>query len=179
MVRPETDRNEFELEVLKMSAKQKYGETSKTDEATDEPEDREAEKLVEREEAKSRMVYDKSTYTLDPSKMRATDYKYNRYVTLPKPGCPQTEAMHEMRRKELLSAFDKFKLDKRSGSSNLSQAEVRGLKSLQKRVASGELIVTETDKSKRFCVLRKNQYVEAGRKHVEKDVVVSSETVSY
>ena len=51
------------------------------------------------------------------------------------------------------------------------------MKSLQKRVDSGELVVTETDKSKRFCILTSEQYFAAGRKHVQGDTVVDHDTV--
>ena len=57
--------------------------------------------------------------------------------------------------------------------SNLSAAEQRGMKSLQERVKKGELVVTETDKSRRFCVLKRSQYIEAGAKHVNKDKKIS------
>ena len=41
--------------------------------------------------------------------------------------------------------------------SNLSPDEVLGLKSLQNRVKNGSLIIAETDKSKRFaCLTREN-----------------------
>ena len=59
--------------------------------------------------------------------------------------------------------------------SNLSKLELLGMKSLQKRVKNGELIVTETDKSNRFCVLKSSQYYEAGQKHVVKDQKESHE----
>ena len=62
--------------------------------------------------------------------------------------------------------------------SNLSEQERAGLTSLQKRVASGELVVTETDKSKRFSILRAEQYYASGQKHVKDDVIVDAETVS-
>ena len=88
---------------------------------------------------------------MDPSKLRATDYKYNRYLTLPRSSDAQTEALHEIRKKELLGVFDSVsdpEMTKKEPESNLSLAERRGLKSLQKRVAAGEIIITETDKSK-------------------------------
>ena len=46
------------------------------------------------------------------------------------------------------------------------------MKSLKKRVENGELVVTETDKSKRFCLLTREQYLESGKKHVQKDVEI-------
>ena len=40
---------------------------------------------------------------------------------------------------------------------------------MKKRVAYGELIICQTDKSGRFCVLTREQYLEAERVHVDKD----------
>ena len=37
-------------------------------------------------------------------------------------------------------------------NSNLTPGEIAGLKSLRKRIEAGELVITETDKSKRFCL---------------------------
>ena len=56
--------------------------------------------------------------------------------------------------------------------SNLTAAEQRGMKSLQERVRSGELVVTETDKSRRFCVMTRSQYRLAGEKHTSKDMKI-------
>ena len=81
MMRTKSDRNEFELEVLKMIAKEKYSNPDGTMEKPDSVEDEEIERKAEVEEARSRLMYDKSTCVLEPSKLRATDYKYNRFVT--------------------------------------------------------------------------------------------------
>ena len=59
--------------------------------------------------------------------------------------------------------------DCEKGKDNLSSGEKRGLKSLKKRVAEGKLIVCQTDKSGRFCVLTREQYLEAGLEHTKKD----------
>jgi hypothetical protein len=52
---------------------------------------------------------------------------------------------------------------------NLNAKEKRGLKSLQKRVKSRELVVCQTDKSSRFFVLSREQYIKAGEIHTNKD----------
>ena len=62
-------------------------------------------------------------------------------------------------------------------SSNLSRSEAAGLKSLKKRVENNELIITETDKSKRFCVLKRDQYYESGAKHTKDDIELSWDQV--
>ena len=76
-----------------------------------------------------------------------------------------------------MSAFTHFKEEetrnvltgKSSTVSNLSKKELRGLKFLKARIKGGELIVGQTDKSSRFCVLTRDQYVKLGLKHTQQD----------
>ena len=56
---------------------------------------------------------------------------------------------------------------------NLSKDEVQALKSLKDKIKEGHIIVCPTDKSSRFAVLTKHQYLEAGRIHTEKDKEIS------
>ena len=44
-------------------------------------------------------------------------------------------------------------------------------------VSFWEILICLFDKSKRFCVLKKSQYVQSGSKHTQKDVKVSHEQV--
>ena len=61
------------------------------------------------------------------------------------------------------------------GMDNLSMGQRKGLKSLKRRVAEGEIIVCQTDKSGRFCVLTSEQYLEAGEIHASKDRKINQE----
>ena len=54
----------------------------------------------------------------------------------------------------------------------MSKAEQDGLKSLQKRVAEGELVILPTDKSGRFAVMSMATYIAAGMVHVKDDMEV-------
>ena len=54
--------------------------------------------------------------------------------------------------------------------SNLSPDEIDGLRSLKKRISDGSLIVCETDKSKRFALMTKEQYLRAGFEHTKNDI---------
>ena len=47
-------------------------------------------------------------------------------------------------------------------NSNLTESEINGMRSLKARVKSGEIVITETDKSKRFSILTKEQYRKSG-----------------
>ena len=67
--------------------------------------------------------------------------------------------------------------DQQKIESNLTRSEQASLKILQKGVESGELIITETDKSGKFCVLRRDQYLQSGAKHTSGDLEVEWEQV--
>ena len=43
------------------------------------------------------------------------------------------------------------------------------LKNLQKKLEEGHLFVCQTDKSGRFALLTRQQYLDAGKKHTDKD----------
>ena len=346
MVRDELDTNEFLVDLQKMIIKEKYDKAGKEDDEENEEGNHQKSRLEEKEdlttrivEAKACLVYDKEDFSLDLGRMRATDYKYNKLIHLPKPENVKREAQHEMRKEQMLRVFKsvkdssknkkkgvndqfapgadrrimkktnkhnkpvghgprskltsstnntiwnerksnqrpcyteqvhstracpakyntqaerepiqracpakyniqavsehapracpakytdgveqgesesksracpakytgvveqseselksesracpaKYSEKKQSNSklracptkfeSNLTDMEMAGLESLQRRVAAGELVITETDKSKRFCILTTEQYFEAGRKHVENDLKVGVEEV--
>ena len=59
----------------------------------------------------------------------------------------------------------------------MTRSELAGLKSLKKRVQNNELVITETDKSRRFCVMKYDQYFNAGHKHTKNDMIVTDEQV--
>ena len=52
---------------------------------------------------------------------------------------------------------------------NLTRNEIKAMKTLKDRIKEGELIVSQTDKSSRFAVLSKQQYLESGKVHTSKD----------
>ena len=52
---------------------------------------------------------------------------------------------------------------------NLTKSELRGLRSLKKRVQNGDLCIAQSDKSSRLCVLSRKQYLESGATHTDKD----------
>ena len=136
-------------------------------------EDKRVMKEAEWQERKSQLVYDFEHKEMDFGKMRATEMKGNKRVVLPKASNIQVEALMEVRRKRAAQLYDmcvkKLGEGAEKGKDNLSLGEKRGLKSLKKRVADGEIIVCQTDKSGRFCILTREQYREAGQVHTSKD----------
>ena len=55
---------------------------------------------------------------------------------------------------------------------NLNIRGRKGLESLRKRVQEGELVIAQTDKSSRFSVLSREQYIKSGTKHTSKDTEI-------
>ena len=171
-----------------MSVKEKMSALNSRDDIQDQSSNSENSLSEEacKEMAKSEMVYLKSEKVLDLGKMKATNYKFNKRIFLPKGETAEREALHEVRRMSMFETFKNTikksndggnKEDEKRVSSNLSKLELKGMKSLQKRVKNGELMITETDKSNRFCILKTSQYYEAGQKHVSKDQKISHEQV--
>ena len=174
-------------------------------------------------ECKDRFVFNPLDKTIDFSTQRATDYKLNRSVKLPKPMDANKELQCEIRRTQYLKAFDKYeeeicrsenddrkkrklrkkdniksqhnkkkncgkenlgtKTQKKGGRANhplnLNKKESEALKNLKKRIKEGEIIISQTDKSSRFAVLTKKQYLDAGKVHTSKDKEITWKEVKY
>ena len=176
-------------------------------------------------ECKDRYIYEPVKNCIDFGARRATDYKLNRSVILPKPMDSERELQCELRRTSYLKAFEEYikdvegtpedkvkferkntkletkrgvgekfkkvkklkpefkKVRKRTKAAidpiNLSVEEVKALKSLKDKVKEGEIVVCPTDKSSRFAVLTKQQYLESGKTHTNKDKEVGWKEVRY
>ena len=185
MLRQTPDELDFKVDLGKMIVKERFEEFNK-----DVGEDGESETTfdgeLERLEATAGMIYSKTDKSLDLGKFKATDYKFNNFIHMPNPGKTEKEAAHEIRKREMLKIFKKVvsggsKMKKNAAGgkgaehrveSNLSKSELEGLKSLRKRVNNKEIVITQTDKSRRFCVLRYDQYLDSGHKHTNKDMEI-------
>ena len=106
-----------------------------------------------------------------------TDLKECTRITLPKPLPTEEEAKLEIRKNTQLQIFrDYMNKNTRKGGqleTNLTTEEQEGLKSLQKRVQEGKIIVLKTDKSSKFAVTNQQEYLNMGQEHVAKDRVIT------
>ena len=144
------------------------------------------------------MVYNIKSKVLDLGNMQASSYKHNKMIHMPEPESNDLETLHEFRRTEMRRIFNravKSKLDSsncKSGSkspeckghsnipsyeSNLSEQEILGLKSLKEKIKDGQLVIAQTDKSKRFSALTREQYYESGAQHTANDIEISQSQV--
>ena len=149
------------------------------------------------------LPYDCREKVLDMGNLRATQYKHNKMICLPQPEKPERESGHEARRNEMLRVYNRVanakqklpadgmksksnmpnKLNNNHADnrvdSNLSDEELEGLRSLKKRIKDGSLIICDSDKSKRFIALTRDQYVASGLKHTKNDVEIQPHQVKH
>ena len=154
---PRKELSDVAIEVLlkNLCTKDEYEEMLKDEEEYD---------------MRRRMVFDRVMKRFSYAKKKVTDAKGNSRVTFPKEvGKYDDEATLEMVRLELLDVFKKYCDEKCSKggvqTSNLDECEMRGLKSLQKRVKDGEILIVPTDKSGRFAIMSVATYELAGSAH--------------
>ena len=111
MARGELDIKEFMVDVEKMLVKNDYNqddsENGNETEDTGEENDPELVKAVKQIEAEGRMVYSKENKGFDLGNLRASDYKFNKFVFLPRNKSVKREALNEIRRKEMIGTFAK------------------------------------------------------------------------
>ena len=59
------------------------------------------------EEKRAQLVYDFQSKNLNPNRLKATDYRFNKSTHLPKPQDADSELKHEIRKSESLKTFNK------------------------------------------------------------------------
>ena len=180
------------IEVEKSVLKEKWDrlgrmkEENENDNEQDELDNTEEIEKLEEEmnilDARSRQIFSDDEMMIDFGNLRATDCKENKRVKFPKPLTAKEEAEIETRRIVYGNIFDEFVGEmcdeKGVQEANITSEEEKGLKSLKRRVKSGELIVCQTDKSGRFAVLTTSQYESAGSKHIAGDTEVDLDFVA-
>ena len=179
----------FLNELTKCHVKERWEATQREEEGgpeevmveMNEEERRRIEEISKKEEAKCRQIYDQEEGRVDFGNLKVTDTKGNTRVFLPKPKSVEFEMELQMKRIEWTKVFNDYvsELCDEQGvqESNLSKEEEEGLKSLKKRVADGDIVVCQTDKSGRFAIMTMADYRYAGSKHVQHDKEVDLEYV--
>ena len=89
----------------------------------------------------------------------------------------KNEALIEMRRgtnEKIYKDFTKEKCNKKGEvKGNLDDDERDGLKSLQKKIKDGVLVILKSDKSGKLCAVSMEEYVKMGEVHTSKDEEIS------
>ena len=139
--------------------------------------DASSKKTYEYEERKYHFDIDKETF--DFRNLRPTDLPSNKHIFLPQnqKNRPHEDTEIELAylNLELQKATDEF-ISTHKLQSNLTKKELKGLKQLSKRE---DVVIFQTDKSSRFSVDDKSNYVKANETHVRNDEVIDEQTYSH
>ena len=122
--------------------------------------------------------YDIDQNTFDFRNLRPTDLPSNKHVFL-----PQNERNKAYNEEEINLAHLSLELQKATDEiimshkvePNLSRTEMKGLKKLKRRE---DIVIFQTDKSSRFSVDTKTNYINANKKHTEQDEVINEQQYS-
>ena len=106
---------------------------------------------------------------IDINNLRATDLPYNPNVKMPSPVSLEEEMKFQNFKREVNEIA--VKIGKQTKKySNLTAEEKEGLKSLKEKSKNEEIICFNTDKSGRWAVDTKENYMTACEKHFENGV---------
>ena len=126
------------------------------------------------------MIFNSDDKSLNFARKRVTDIKGNSRVILPKKVKNfDLEARLEMFRTECMGTFKQF-MSENCGKygkqkSNLTKAQLKGLKSLKTRIENAEIVVLPTDKTGNFAIMTCETYLKSGMKHTRGDIEVGWE----
>ena len=170
---------EFPRPRREKKEKEKRREDEKARKEKEEEDERE-EELREEEEARTRQVFNPIKKIFDERKRRVTDLPECGRVTLPKPLIVSEEALIEIRREIHSRTYRDYRAEftiDGEQKSNMEENEIRGLRSLLKRIRAGELLIIKTDKSGKFCIVSVQDYLKLGEVHTKQDKKITRETV--
>ena len=126
----------------------------------------------EKRDKESREIFNTVTGTLNMSKQRVTDAKYNIRSYPPRQAKTEDEMLIQVRRQMLMKSFKKVRGKRcdtkgRQKTSNMTTEQREGKIQLQRRVREHEIIITKTDKSDKFAVVEPEAYREAAKVHLK------------
>ena len=119
-------------------------------------------------------IFNPTTKTFNFRDMRGTDLKFNRRIKLP----PAVNITWESKMRLLSERLKEVTNDylvttSNKNHNNLSRNQNKGLKTLTNKIASGNIVVFQTDKSGRFSVDTTDNYLRSGECHVEGDTIIT------
>ncbi|MCP4264419.1 MAG: hypothetical protein GY777_02390 [Candidatus Brocadiaceae bacterium] len=115
-------------------------------------------------------AYDINNKRMNFGNLRPTEMKYNKRVYLPGPMNEKEEIKVLNLKNELMKEVEQYCEENKNKMNmrNLTKKEKKGLKSL-KRKSKNELIISQTDKSSKFSVDTKDNYMDAMQVHIQQD----------
>ena len=94
--------------------------------------------------------HDHETKTMDFRYFRSTNLDFNEHITIPKPLDNETEVAMQHLKQNLERVTKEYIKDTKQEQVNLTAEQKEGLKTLKQKQKEGNIIVSETDKTKRF-----------------------------
>ena len=115
--------------------------------------------------------------TIDFSKIKVTEYKTNGRIYAPRPGRRDQEIMLEEMKDKYVQIGNDFIENQNKKPTNISNKATNGMNKLKRIVKNGELVIGNSDKSRKTVVMNKDLYEEIVTKHTKKDKEVSYKQV--
>ncbi len=120
--------------------------------------------------------HDHTTKTMDFRHFRSTNLKFNARITVPKPLDDMSEVNMQSLKQRLNRCTEEYVKETRHERVNLTAEQKEGLKTLKEKKKDCDIIIMETDKSKRFSCDTPDNYKLLASTHMENDEVVTQET---
>ena len=119
------------------------------------------------------------TNVIDFRNLKATDLKNNKRIVYPKPDADDEEEIRRNNvKRELEKVFVNYmneNCDKFGNvtENNLPENQVKAIKTLKEKMKDDDLVCFETDKTGKFALDKKENYIKKMRKHIKDDDIVS------
>ena len=125
-----------------------------------------------------RKWHDVEKKTMDMRELRSTNLPFNNRIYAPKPLDHETETCLQNMKMKLNQCTERYveETARKKKTVNLTPEQRQGLRSLKEKIDQKEIVIFETDKSKRFACDTMENYEMLGRTHVTEDEVVDDET---
>ena len=122
--------------------------------------------------------HDVKTKTIDMREFRSTDLPFNNRIYAPEPLDNETETCLQTLKMKLNRCTERYieETQRRKKVTNLTNEQQDGLLSLKERKEEKEIVISETDKSKRFACDSIDNYKTLGETHVVEDEIITMET---
>ena len=161
------EKEQTEAEIEKALAKVRWEDNRKRNNDSDEP-------PTEETPWKNRVEK-----TMNFQHLRSTHLPFNRRIVAPGPLDDQTEICLQSLKMKLNACTERYLKQQKTQkkASNMTKEEYMGLKSIKQKSKNNEILIFETDKSKRFSCDTAENYQTLGQTHTMNDEEVNRDTV--
>ena len=128
-------------------------------------------------------AFDSSKKVINFRNLKATDLKNNKRITILETGDYAEEIRMNNVKSELKEVYIKYmkeNCDNRGNllENNLTVKQVKAIKELKTKMKNDNLVCVETDKTGKFALDTKENYMKKVRKHINMDEVISTKEVT-